>query len=182
MKKYFEIIIALLVGIGVIFNTTNVHAMSAKNMSNKVYKVSVSTSYDENNPIVQSAEQDDQDMGDEYYYLFTGSKGKCLTLRADDNKRKINKMLSNKKYAMKQIKKSGLEYSVNDGRLDINDENSNFNDKDRIVFVADDCDPLVEDGTGNFSFHENPSRGLSHLGITGVDYNFVLSPQQYNFK
>lgn len=180
MKK---IILGLLfVGVVILSTPLTANAMGTKDMKNKVYKVQVSTSYDNNNPVVQQAGQTGADMGDQIYYLFTGKRGKCVTLQEKGNKKKIQKMLKSKKYANKQIEESGLTYSIKNGKFDIDEDNSEIDEDDLITLNTENCDPIKEDGNGGFSIHYNPSEGMSNLGVTGMDYNISLANKQYGFK
>lgn len=186
MKKYLGFIIAVLVGIGVMSISTDVHAMTKKDLAGKVYEVQVVNSYDSNNSVVQQAQETDAEMGPENYYLFFGKNGRCLTLNKEGNDKKVQKMLRNKKYAISQIKKYGIKYSIDDNKLNIYESNAavepSEDEDDLFAIDSESCEDIQQTDNNGFTIHENPSRGLQNLGVTGTDYEFLLSPQQYKFK
>lgn len=68
MKKYFEIIIALLMVIGVTTIPNDVHAMTTQNLSGHIYKVTDKTKYD-----------DDSVKGSRFnYYWIFGNNNQVL--------------------------------------------------------------------------------------------------------
>ncbi|MCD7123343.1 hypothetical protein [Limosilactobacillus caviae] len=108
MKKYFRILIAVFVGISVISISGSVHAMTTKDLSGRVYKVS--TNFDDVN-----FEQ----------YVYFDNKGHCVVVGdpsdpdnddAKSDQRKINKLILNKKSAKKQFKGAD-KYKIEDNEF-----------------------------------------------------------------